>query len=69
MRKILLFLLVIFAISTPGFAQVDLTGSWAPRLYEDYIERGPRSELGDFTGMPMTDLHPTARNKAEGTAK
>ena len=24
-------------------------------MYEDYIERGPGSFLGDFTGMPMSD--------------
>src|SRR5262245_64454550 len=47
--------------SMPASAQVDLTGSWAPRLYEDYIERGPGSDLGDFTGMPMND---EARAKA-----
>jgi hypothetical protein len=39
----------------PAAAQVDLSGSWAIRMYEDYIERGPGSFMGDFTGMPMTD--------------
>ncbi|HEY5623615.1 MAG TPA: hypothetical protein VIV14_07620 [Gammaproteobacteria bacterium] len=47
--------------AAPSSAQVELTGSYAPRLYEDYIERGPGSDLGDFTGMPMTD---EARAKA-----
>ena len=61
MRKIPLILLGILAITSPAAAQVDLTGSWAPRLYEDYIERGPGSDLGDFTGVPMTD---EARAKA-----
>ena len=28
----------MLGVSVPAFAQVDLTGSWAPRLYEDYIE-------------------------------
>src|SRR5436190_20344330 len=51
----------MLALSIPAFAQVDLTGSWAPRLYEDYIERGPGSDLGDFTGVPMND---EARAKA-----
>lgn len=49
------------AAAGPAVAQVELTGSYAPRLYEDYIERGPGSDLGDFTGMPMTD---DARAKA-----
>src|SRR5258706_16312056 len=62
MRKIpLLFVAMLAAAPLPAFAQVDLTGSWAPRLYEDYIERGPGSDLGDFTGMPVTD---EARAKA-----
>ena len=43
------------AISAPAFAQIDLNGSYQPRMYEDYIERGPGSDLGDYTGMPLTD--------------
>ena len=42
-------------MAVPAYAQIELTGSYAPILYEDYIERGPGSDLGDFTGMPMTD--------------
>jgi len=65
MRKIPLLLVGMLAgtiiAPLPVFAQVDLTGSWAPRLYEDYIERGPGSDLGDFTGVPMND---EARAKA-----
>src|SRR5918912_272653 len=61
MRKIPLLLVWMLAVPVHAFAQVDLTGSWAPRLYEDYIEGGPGSDLGDFTGMPMND---EARAKA-----
>ena len=39
----------------PAFAQVELTGSYVPLMHEDYIERGPGSFLGDFTGIPLTD--------------
>jgi hypothetical protein len=54
MRKIPL-LIAFLAISVPASAQVDLTGSWAPRLYENYIERGPSSDLGDYTSnLPST---------------
>ena len=60
-RRTVPLLFALLVISMPAFAQVDLTGSWAPRLYEDYIERGPGSDLGDFTGMPMND---EARAKA-----
>jgi hypothetical protein len=42
-------------VSVPAFAQVELSGSYSIRMYEDYIERGPGSYLGDFTGMPMSD--------------
>jgi hypothetical protein len=51
----------VLAQSVAAAAQVELSGSYAPRLYEDYVERGPGSDLGDFTGMPMTD---EARAKA-----
>jgi len=51
----------LLMVSVPAFAQIELSGSYAPRLYEDYIERGPGSDLGDFTGMPMSD---EARAKA-----
>ena len=46
---------VLLMLAGPAFAQVELGGSYAPRLYEDYIERGPGSFLGDFTGMPMSE--------------
>ena len=36
MRKIALLLIGLICTTSPAFAQVDLTGSWAPRLYEDF---------------------------------
>jgi len=61
-RQILIFVLGALALTVvPASAQIELTGSYVPLLYEDYIERGPGSDLGDFTGMPMTD---EARAKA-----
>jgi hypothetical protein len=42
-------------MSVPAVAQVDLNGSYTNMMYEDYIERGPGSDLGDYTGMPLTD--------------
>lgn len=36
-------------------AQVDLTGTWSPRYQEDFSERVPGPELGDYTGLPLTD--------------
>jgi len=35
-------------------AQVDFSGEWAPRFYEDQMERGPGPELGDYLGLPIT---------------
>ena len=42
-------------MSVPAFAQVELGGTYAIRMHEDYIERGPGSYLGDFTGMTLSD--------------
>ena len=36
-------------------AQVDLSGTWSPRYQEDYSERIPGPELGDYTGLPLTE--------------
>src|SRR6478736_10083090 len=38
-----------------AFAQMDLTGAWAPRLSEDFPERIPGPELGDYVGLPITE--------------
>ena len=56
-RKVLntVVVLSVLLTSAPAFAQVELGGTYAIRMYEDYIERGPGSFLGDFTGMPMSD--------------
>jgi hypothetical protein len=43
------------SLGTPAFAQIDLTGSWAPRMHEDWMERGPGRDIIDFTGLPLTD--------------
>jgi len=42
-------------MNVPAFAQFDLNGSYTNRMFEDYIERGPGSDLGDYTGMPLSD--------------
>ena len=53
--RIVVLLSALTTVSVPAFSQVELTGSYAIRMYEDYIERGPGSYMGDFTGMPMSD--------------
>src|SRR5688500_12933852 len=44
-------------ITVPAYAQVSLTGLWAPpRPYvEDEPDRGPGSPLADFTALPAND--------------
>jgi hypothetical protein len=44
-----------FALATPAFAQVSLVGEWSPRYHEDQPDRIPGPELGDYTGLPLTD--------------
>jgi hypothetical protein len=49
-------LLLLAALgAAPAHAQVDFTGQWAPLYHEDTIERVPGPELGDYTGLPLTD--------------
>jgi glyoxylase-like metal-dependent hydrolase (beta-lactamase superfamily II) len=47
--------LVLGALALPASAQVDLSGTWSPRYQEDFSERVPGPELGDYTGLPLTD--------------
>ena len=48
------FVFVLVAV-TPASAQVDLSGIWAPIMHEDQPERVPGPEVGDYTGLPITD--------------
>jgi len=41
--------------SRPAFAQIDFAGEWAPLYHEDYPERIPGPELGDYMGIPIND--------------
>jgi hypothetical protein len=49
------FALALLAIGVPALAQVDLNGAYTIQMHEDFNERGPGSDLGDFTGMPLSD--------------
>ena len=44
---------IFYAI--PAAAQVDFSGEWAPRFYEDQPERVPGPELADYLGLPIND--------------
>lgn len=54
-------LAVAFSV-TPAAAQVDFSGEWAPRFWEDQPERVPGPDLGDYAGIPISDA---ARLRAE----
>jgi hypothetical protein len=48
-------MLALTLTARPGFAQVSLSGDWGPRMHEDQPDRGPGPDLGDYTGLPLTD--------------
>jgi hypothetical protein len=45
----------VLGVSAPALAQVSLVGEWSPRYHEDQPDRIPGPELGDYTGLPLTD--------------
>ena len=45
----------ILCTALPASAQMDFTGQWAPLYHEDTIERIPGPELGDYTGLPLSE--------------
>jgi glyoxylase-like metal-dependent hydrolase (beta-lactamase superfamily II) len=53
--RVLVWTLVLTAVASPAFAQVDLTGMWAPIFHEDQIERIPGPDVGDYAGLPIND--------------
>jgi hypothetical protein len=54
--------LAALTLATPVLAQKDLSGMWGQRFHEDLIERGGGPEIGDYTGLPVTDA---ARRRAD----
>ena len=55
------FLLIAFT-AVPASAQIDFSGEWAPRFWEDQPERVPGPELGDYLGIPISEA---ARMRAD----
>ena len=56
-KTALLVAIVVLGVAAPAFAQLDLSGMWAPiRPYEeDEPERGPGPSLVEFVGLPIND--------------
>src|SRR3954464_12054039 len=52
---LLAVLALLFGPARPALAQIDLTGTWANRLHEDWVERAPGPHIGDYTGLPIND--------------
>ena len=48
-------LLCAVLVAAPASAQVDFSGEWAPRLWEDQPERVPGPELFDYSGIPVSE--------------
>ena len=55
LRVFVVALGAIAATAIPASAQVDLSGTWANTLHEDFIERAPGPDIGDYLGLPMND--------------
>ena len=59
-------LMVLLLTGLPAVAQVDFSGNWAPLYHEDFPERIPGPELGDYMGIPINDVigsRPTHGNR------
>lgn len=59
---LLVAVVALLSSGSPALAQVDFSGEWQPRFWEDQPERVPGPELGDFAGIPISDA---ARLRAE----
>jgi hypothetical protein len=64
--RLLGFLVFLFAFSVatirPAAAQDDPSGEWSPRFHEDWPERIPGPEIGDYLGLP---INPAARLRGD----
>ena len=55
LARLLTFGCALVALASPAAAQIELSGVYSTRMYEDYIERGPGEFMGNFSGMPLSD--------------
>jgi hypothetical protein len=52
-RALLVMAMSLFGV--PAFAQVDLSGTWAARQHQDWMERGPGPDPVDYIGLPLSE--------------
>jgi hypothetical protein len=55
-------MLLMLSTAVPASAQVDFSGEWAPRFWEDQPERVPGPNLADYLGIPINEA---ARMRAD----
>jgi cyclase len=46
---------VLICAVAPASAQISLVGEWVGRYHEDFQDRIPGPDLGDYTGLPVND--------------
>jgi hypothetical protein len=52
---------MLMSIATPLYAEIDLSGRWATRNHEDYVDKTAGPPLVQYWGLPINDA---ARNRA-----
>src|SRR5215216_2298285 len=52
--RVCLSLAITLTVVMPGSAQVNLVGYWNPIFDEDFLERLPGPDVGDYAGLPIT---------------
>ena len=61
-RSLAMGALLVPAGAAPALAQADFAGNWSARYQEDFLERIPGPDLGDYLGLP---INASARQFAE----
>jgi hypothetical protein len=54
-REAIMIGCLLLSVSIAAFGQADFSGNWAPLYHEDYPERIPGPEVGDYMGIPIND--------------
>ena len=62
LRRAIVVAPFLLLLAMPAVAEMDFSGDWAPRFYEDQPERVPGPELGDYLGLP---INAAARMRAD----
>jgi len=55
MKKTGVLLFLLAASGVPALCEADFVGEWGPLFHEDYPERFPGPELGDYMGIPINN--------------